>query len=349
MKAWVLDSVGQFNLKEVDKPKLTFGETLVNIKAVGICGSDIPRVYVNGAHKMPLIPGHEMAGEVVCAPGPKAHWNHKRVGIFPLIPCMKCEPCKKRKYEMCRNYDYLGSRSDGGFAEYVVVPAINLIEIPDNVSYEAAAMLEPMAVAVHAMRHMGITKDDKVVVAGLGTIGLLLCMFLLGTEVVTADNLWVVGNKNYQKELATKLGIKDDNYLDAKEDNIADIILNKIPNGPDVFFECVGKNENVSLGIDVLAPSGRLCTVGNPHSDMTFDKNTYWKILRNQLTVKGTWNSSFTREDCDDWHYALDAVSSGKINPEILITHKLSMDDLDKGFAIMRDKTEDYIKIMMVN
>ena len=85
------------------------------------------------------------------------------------------------------------------------------------------------------------------------------------------------------------------------------------------------------------------------YSDMTFDKNTYWKILRNQLTVTGSWNSSFTEEESDDWHYVLDKLAQGKIEPEEMITHKLGIAELEKGFHIMRDKSEDYIKVMMTS
>ena len=99
--------------------------------------------------------------------------------VFPLIPCRKCIPCKNKRFEMCRHYSYLGSRSDGGFAEYVAVPVWNLIELPESVSFEQAAMMEPMAVAVHAMREADVQSDQTVAVIGLGTIGLLLCMFLV--------------------------------------------------------------------------------------------------------------------------------------------------------------------------
>ena len=126
---------------------------LIAVKACGICGSDIPRAYRDGAHNMPLVIGHEFSGCVsaVCD-GVSSEWIGKNVGVFPLIPCRKCKPCLNRQYEMCRHYDYLGSRSNGGFAEYVTVPEWNIIELPEGVSYEAAAMIEPMAVAVHAMR-----------------------------------------------------------------------------------------------------------------------------------------------------------------------------------------------------
>ncbi|MBR6344417.1 MAG: galactitol-1-phosphate 5-dehydrogenase, partial [Lachnospiraceae bacterium] len=84
----------------------------------------------------------------------------------------------------------------------------------------------------------------------------------------------------------------------------------------------------------------------NPASDMTLEKNTYWKILRNQLTVLGTWNSSFRKAEDDDWHYCLDMMSSGRVNPEMLVTHRFTLDKLEDGLKIMRDKTEDYVKIM---
>lgn len=347
MKAWVLNKVGDFTYSDVDKPKLSFGDVLVNIKAAGICGSDIPRVYENGAHKMPLILGHEMAGEVVVAPGPKAHLKGKRVGIFPLIACMKCPQCKERRYELCRNYDYLGSRSNGGFAEFVVVPGMNIIELPDNVSYEAAAMLEPMAVAVHAMRRININENDIIVISGLGTIGMLLTSFLI--DKYSKDNIYVIGNKEFQREKALSIGIDASHYYDANNDRLQDSIKEINGVGPDVFFECVGKNENVELAVNVTAPMGRICLVGNPYSDMSLEKKIYWKILRNQLTVTGTWNSSFLRNDSDDWHYALQAVSEGRVNPENFITHKFEMQNLIDGFEIMRNKTENYMKIMMIN
>ena len=87
--------------------------------------------------------------------------------------------------------------------------------------------------------------------------------------------------------------------------------------------------------------------LGNPHSDMAFMQNVYWKVLRNQLTLKGTWNSSYTEDVDDDWHYVLGKVAEGKVQPEKLITHKLGFEELEKGLMIMRDKTEDYVKVMI--
>ena len=87
--------------------------------------------------------------------------------------------------------------------------------------------------------------------------------------------------------------------------------------------------------------------VGNPATDIQFEKNVYWKILRNQLTVLGTWNSSFLREETDDWHYAIERLVEGKVHPEMFITQKLAFQELETGLHIMRDKTKDYVKIMI--
>lgn len=345
MKAWVLSEVGKFTYEEVSKPVLTEGEVLVRVKACGICGSDIPRVYRDGAHKMPLIIGHEFSGEVVeCGAGTKKNWLGKRVGTFPLIPCGKCIPCQKRQYEMCRNYSYLGSRKNGGFAEYVAVPEQNLIAIPEGVSYEATAMLEPMAVAVHAIRKVKPKEQETVVVWGFGTIGALLAMFLRERGI---KNLYVVGNKESQRELARKLGIDEEHYCDStKKDAVLELLRRTDGIGADVVFDAVGREEVYSGGIEVTAPGGRVCLLGNPYGDMSLSQKVYWKILRNQITLIGTWNSSFLQEEDDDWHYVIEKLSSGRIQPEQLITHRYSLEDISRGFEIMRDKSEDYTKIM---
>lgn len=347
MKAWVLEDIGNIKYKEVLKPQILENEVLVQVKAAGICGSDIPRIYQTGAHQMPLIPGHEFSGQVVqTGENADVKWQNKRVGIFPLIPCRNCIACQKGQYELCRNYSYLGSRRDGGFAEYVAVPERNLIELPENVSYEEAAMLEPMSVACHALRRVKASSSDTVAVCGLGTIGMFIVMLLLERNV---KNLLVIGNKAFQKEKILKLGIKEKQYCDSKCEN-AEVWLDKKTGGigADVFFECVGKNETCSLAINHAAPGGKVCLVGNPYSDMLLDKQVYWKILRNQLTVTGTWNSSFTGEVTDDWHMIVHLLKEKKIDPAQFISHRYTLEELNRGFEIMRDKSEDYIKIMAV-
>jgi len=346
MKAWVLHKVDEIRLEEVERPQLKANEVLVCVKETGICGSDIPRIYKTGAHTHPLIPGHEFSGQVV-ALGREADaaWLNKRVGIFPLIPCRKCIACQKQHYELCRDYSYLGSRRDGGFAEYVAVPEWNLLALPNNVSFAEAAMMEPMSVAVHAMRRVQPCKNDMVVICGLGTIGMLLFMFLLDAGI---RNVLVVGNKESQKQTVLKLGLDEKNFCDSTAQDISQWVYERTNGvGADVFFECVGKKETFSQAVDLTAPMGRICLVGNPYSDMGLEKSIYWKILRNQLTVTGTWNSSFTHEAEDDWHYVLHRLEQKKIMPKELISHRFPLEEAEQGFLIMKEKREDYIKIMI--
>ena len=347
MRAYVLHGVNDLRLEEVEKSILQDDRVMVEVKAAGICGSDIPRIYTNGTYHFPTIPGHEFSGKVVqVGKNVDSNWLNKRVGLFPLIPCKECGPCRKKQYEMCKSYSYLGSREDGGYAEYVTVPAENLVELPETVSYEAAAMMEPMAVAVHAMRRMNIRSDESVVICGLGTIGLLLFMFLKEAGI---SDILVVGNKDFQKKTILELGISEECYCDSRVQDVERWIMDKTSGaGIDVFFECVGKNETIIQAINSTISGGKVMLLGNPHSDMDFEQKVYWKILRNQLTLKGTWNSSFICEDNDDWHYVLEKVAEGKVKPETLITHKLNFEELEKGLIIMRDKTEDYVKVMIV-
>ncbi len=367
MKAYVLNGIADIEYKDVEAPvhdgsgiigrngQTSVSEdecVIVKVHAAGVCGSDIPRIYKTGAYHHPLIPGHEFSGEVVSA-GSESLKDlvGKRVGVFPLIPCKECMPCKKKLYEMCKNYNYLGSRCDGGFAEYVKVPASNLIELPVNVSYEQAAMLEPISVAMHSIRQCGLSlepegdeRDLNIVISGMGTIGLFTLMLLKGMGY---RNICCIGNKDFQTGYAAMLGISEDRSCNIKNDDPV-VFVNEKTNGcgADVFFECVGRNESVSLGLNILAGGGKLQLVGNPASDMIFSKDEYWKILRKQLKVTGTWNSSFTGENDDDWHLVLKALEDEKISPEKLISHNLKFDELIKGFEIMRDKTEGYIKVM---
>ena len=345
MKAYVLHDINDLRYEEVDKPSIEEHEVLVEVKAAGICGSDIPRIFYTGTYSYPLIPGHEFSGMVTAVgKSVSAEWMNQRVGVFPLIPCYSCGPCRKRQYEMCRQYSYLGSRRNGAFAEYVAVPEKNLIRLPENVDYAEAAMMEPMSVAVHAMRKIAPSESESIAICGLGTIGLFLLMFLLESG---KKNILAIGNKEFQKKTAMKMGLPEECYCDSRTQNVDEWLLKRTNSaGVDVFFECVGKNETLKQSVRLTGAAGRIMLVGNPASDMKLEKELYWKILRNQLTLMGTWNSSFTHVQEDDWHYVLERLENHRIKPAELITHRFPLEELAKGLEIMRDKKEDYGKVM---
>ena len=182
-------------------------------------------------------------------------------------------------------------------------------------------------------------------VYGQGTIGLLVDMFLKEAGV---ERVLAVGNKALQKRSALEMGIAETDFCDTRTRQLGPWLREKTDGeGVDVFFECIGRNDTIGAAIDLTAPMGTVVLVGNPCGDVSLDKALYWKILRNQLTVKGCWNSSFTREKADDWHYVLECLDQKRVKPEYLITHQFPFRELPQGLAVMRDKLEEYVKVMV--
>ena len=344
MKAYVLEEVAKLTYKDVPVPQLKPDEVLVEVVNAGICGSDIPRIFKTGTYHFPTIPGHEFAGVVrQAASAENEHLVGKKAGIFPLIPCMKCEPCNGKRYEMCQSYNYLGSRTDGGFAEYVAVPVWNLIELPSQVSFEDAAMLEPACVALHAIRRADMSNIRSAVVYGCGTIGILVHQWLMAMGI---KNIYAVGTRKEQQELVA--GLTDSTFCNCCEKDSIDFIRQQTGGaGADVVFECVGVKDSVNCSVSMARAGGQVVFVGNPAGDIEFDKQIYWKILRQQLVIYGTWNSSFIKEREDDWHTAVRAIQEGKIRPSAQITQRFSFDRLHDGLEVMRDKAIFTNKVMI--
>lgn len=365
MKAYVLNGINQLDYMEVEKPKLQSGWVLVEVGAAGICESDIPRIFKTGTYHFPTIPGHEFAGKVVEVVDKEAeHWLGKRVGVFPLIPCKECFVCVDEKYEMCRNYDYLGSRRDGGFAEYVAVPIWNLIELPEEMPMEAAAMLEPASVARHAVTRLQITSEDTVALFGLGTIGIIITQWL---HIMGVKKVYAIGHHPEHGEAMKQAASEEYEYFndvrdtveqseheradDAKETfvNATDWLMNRTDGkGVTIAIDCVGSSEVLSACLNCVRPGGQVLSVGNPRGDMELEKAVYWKILRNQIRLTGTWNSSFTHAQEDDWHQVIQATCEGRLKLSELITHRLPFEELEKGLLIARDKTEYRNKMMIL-
>ena len=338
MKARVLRAVGDLRYEDYPIPELKPDEVLLKVRACGICGSDIPRIFVNGTYHFPTIPGHEFAGEVVAAASKEnEHLIGTRAAVFPLIPCRKCTSCNKGVYETCKSYDYLGSRS-------VRVPVWNLVPIDDNVSFEEAAMAEPTAVALHALRRAGIEIGDTVVIYGPGTIGMLIAQW---AKAWGAGKVLLVGTDMNNYEFIESLGFYD--YFNASHGDPIEWVMEQTNgSGADVAIEAVGIAVTAGNCLDSVASGGKVIFVGNPHGDFTFPQNTYWQILRKQLKIFGTWNSAYNNTPQSDWNIVVNAMSSGAVKVKPLITHKFSLEDMDKGLEIMKEGKEFYSKVMVV-
>jgi L-iditol 2-dehydrogenase len=311
MIAWVLHNINDLRLEDVPVPILKPGEALVRVQCAGICSSDIPRIFTSGAYRYPLVPGHEFSGivEEVCD-GRHSSWLGKRIGIFPLIPCLKCPSCVKGQYETCTSYDYIGSRRNGAFAHYVSVPVWNLIELPDAMDFEMAAMLEPVAVALHAVKMLDFGSVADVAVFGTGPIGRLIARWL---EIYGVSGVKLVGRGQPANIVA------------------------------DACFEAVGDVDVLQNCMETLRPGGQLVLVGNPNVEFNLGQNLYWKILRKQLKILGSWNSRFH----DDWNEAVAKIQSGELFLSDLITHRYALSELRQALEMMRNRSGHRCKVMI--
>ena len=345
MKANVLKAVGDLQYIDYKTPVLKRGWALVKVKAAGICGSDVARVFTTGTYHFPTIIGHEFAGIVDSVfDSDDDGWIGKRVSVFPLIPCGDCPNCKEGKYELCSHYNYLGSRCDGGFAEYVAVPKWNLLKISDNISMESAAMFEPASVALHALRNAKVKIGDNVAIVGPGTIGMIEVQLSM---IAGAKNVILIGRSQEKLDYASqKFGIRVINSL---KDNVTDIINETTDGqGVDIAVEGTGASQSMEICLNIAKSSGTILAMGNPLGDMHLDKASYWKILRKQLTMVGTWNSAYGTSH-SDWDTIKSLVEQNKLNLEQLITHRFDLSGLLEGLEIMRNPKIYSNKVMIIN
>ena len=345
MKALNLYGIGDLRYEDVPAPEPGPEEVLIKVLAAGICGSDVPRVFSKGVYKFPTIIGHEFAGEIVSVgDNVSPSLAGRRTSVFPLLPCFKCAECEKENYASCKNYSYYGSRTDGAFAEYICVRQWNLMLLPDSVPTKVGAMMEPCAVAVHAIGKAGIKKGDTVCIFGAGAIGLILAKLasIYGAKIVVLLDI-----DEAKLDFARGQGIKytysslGDAYLD-------DVKALTEGNGADVCIDAAGVPAAVASCFKAARASGAVVLMGNPSGDMLFKQDDYWEILRKQLTLVGTWNSDFGEKFNNDWDKALKYLSSGKLDITGLVTHTYRLDEFDAAFSLVRDQNEFFVKVMFL-
>ena len=343
MKALNLYGVDDLRYDEVALPARQEDEVLLKIRAVGICGSDLARVFTKGTYHFPTIIGHEFAGEIVEAAD--ASLIGRGAAVFPLLPCGHCEACREEHYAQCSHYDYYGSRRDGAMAEYIAVKRNNLVLMPATVSYRAAAMSEPTAVARHAFLRSGAGKDDVIIIFGIGTIALLMAAWAKKAGV---RHIILAARSREKVAFAQKLGFSQ--VVNIKETDLGELVMSfTAGRGADVFIEGTGVAEGLEQCLSCMRNFGRVVLLGNPQAGMELSQQAYWQILRKELTLTGTWNSSFSLAGNDDWQAAMSSMADGSIDVEALITQVFPLSAYQEAFTLMRDKKELYCKVMFVN
>jgi L-iditol 2-dehydrogenase len=344
MMACNLHGVGDLRYEEVALPAVGPGEVLLEVRSSGICGSDIPRVFEKGTYHFPTIPGHEFAGVIAAVNSGDEALMGRKAAVFPLIPCGKCAACQIGEYPQCHDYDYYGSRRDGAFAEYIAVKKWNLVFVPEEVPLEHAAMCEPCAVAIHALSQGGISLGDTVLIFGAGTIGLLAAQIARGWgagEVVLADV------DQTKLDFARGLGFTHtvNTRSAGAEEYVRDLSGGR---GADLALEAAGVSAAVEGCLKSVRTFGKVVLMGNPAGNMDISQKAYWEILRKQLSLKGTWNSSYN-DAHNDWRLAVKCMAKGILDLEKLITHRFSFSECGRAFELARKREEFYVKIMFVN
>lgn len=344
MQACNLYGIGDLRYERVPAPVPEAGEVLLRIKAAGICGSDIPRVFEKGTYHFPTIPGHEFAGVIAGVNPGDENLLGKRAAVFPLIPCGKCPACEIGEYPQCSDYDYYGSRRDGGFAEFAAVKKWNLVLVPPEASLEHAAMAEPCAVAVHALRRTGIGLGDTALISGAGTIGLLAAQYARGSGAKTV----VLADVDEAKlDFARTLGFE--HTVNSKTADIAEYTKSvSHGKGADAALEAAGVSASVEGCLRAVRNSGTVVLMGNPAKNMDISQKAYWEILRKELTLRGTWNSSYN-ETRNDWRLAVSCMKNGVLDLSKFITHRFSLDQCGRAFELARNRDEFWVKIMFIN
>ncbi len=346
MRAVRLFAPGDVRCVETAVPKLELpDDVLVKVKACGVCGSDIPRVMVKGAYRHPITIGHEFAGEVAAACEAASGLRvGDRVTVMPLIPCGTCNYCRMGDFALCENYDYYGSRSEGAMAEYVKVKAANVLPLPENLDYESAAMTDPCSVALHGVRKLRINPGQSAAVVGLGAIGFFALQWL---RALGCGEIFAVDVFPEKLALATKLGA--DRAIDGRSRDAADAIRELTGgSGVDFVVELAGSKATQLLAIRMAKKRGQVVLCGISYEDLTIPQLDLNRILRNELTILGSWNSSIAPLPINEWEVALRAMSSGLIRAESLVTHRFALEQCGEAFAMLHKRSEPFTKVLFI-
>lgn len=307
---------------DAPKPLLHPGEVLLKPLAVGVCGSDI-HVF-EGHHPFvsyPVYPGHEVAARVIeVGSGLDASWQGALVALEPSITCGRCEPCRSGHYNICENLKVMGFQAPGAMAEHFVSPTQNLHRLPEGFDAELGAMIEPLAVAVHAVTLTPV-QGKKVAVLGAGTIGLLVAQV---AKAYGAASVEIVDLLESRRHLAESLG------LQAKAPDSARY---------EVIFECVGVEKALESAIQGIRKGGMIVVVGVYGQPTTI---TAGLIQDWEVGLKGSLMYTFR-----DYQEAIRLFAEGQVQGKPLITHRFALSEVKPAFAAALER-EKALKVMLL-
>jgi len=331
MKAIQFLGPNKIGVNDVPMPKVPDGWVLVKVSYAGICGTDL-NIYA-GTHpraKAPLIMGHEFSG--VIAQDTDEFPKGTRITVYPLISCMKCTPCITGNKHVCNTLGLFGIDTDGGMAEYIAVPKDQVIKVPDGVSDQLAAFIEPIAVTVHTLRETGFLPGDNALVFGCGTIGLCLALTL---KMFGAKDIVLAETDAARIALAKELGF---DVINPNETDLNDFVLKRTNgDGFDRVYDCAGAAPVANSLLDVVKVRGQIVIVAS------YKKPTELPLFKGMVKETSIHFVRVYRQK--DFEIAAELAANQPLFEKI-ITHVLPAEQAQEGFDLLLTQGTGAVKVM---
>ncbi len=337
MKAVAIKGIKEFEIKEIDEPKSDGKKVIIDVKKTGICGSDI-HYWVNGESKG-LVMGHEFCG-VVIDPGDRLDLNKgDRVTALPISPCGKCEACRNGDVQFCpetwNQAVGLSLNNPGGLTSKIAVRSDMVIKVPDSLKDEEVAMVEPLAVGLHAA-HLGrIAVGDDVLIIGGGIIGLASAEF---AKKEGASYVAITETNKARGQKAVDLKVADE-YYDATDKDLVSKLMAKTNNGFDVVIECVGNGAAVNSAISMVKPGGIVVLVGVATNAIpTYTVMAVMKELVVQGSIAYTYN---------EFNSCINLIANKKIDAMKFVDDVVSLNEVQHAYERLTCGTDSAVKILV--
>lgn len=347
MKAAVLYGNEDIRYDDFNTPGVKPHTVKVKVKATGICGSDVPRVLHNGAHFYPVVLGHEFAGDVVeVGEGVTSVSVGDRVSGAPLLPCMKCEDCENGNYSLCKHYSFIGSREQGSFAEYVVLPEVNAVKFDSSIPYEQGAMFEPSTVALHGLLQNDYQGGEYVAILGGGTIGMFTMQW---AKIFGSKKVVVFDISDERLGLAKRLGA--DEVINTHNENFMEEAL-KLTDGRGYkyIYETAGNVVTMHMAFELASNKSHVCFIGTPTKDLVFTPKMWENMNRKEFKLTGSWMSYSAPFPGKEWELTAHYFATGQLKfDEGFIFKKFPMNEVDKAFELYKNPSCVKGKILLMN
>jgi L-iditol 2-dehydrogenase len=342
MKVAYFTALRQLKIVDEPEPGLSAdGDVLLRIDRVGVCGSDV-HYYVNGrigdqVVRYPESLGHECAGTVMeVGPAVEALAPGDRVAVDPALACGACDQCRAGRTNTCRHLRFMGSpgQAPGAVAEYRIMPAACCYRIPDSMSLETAALIEPLSVGLQAARVGEVYPAVRAAVLGAGPIGLSV---LLCAKALARSTIYVADLFDERLEMARRCGA--DWTGNADREDVGEKIARYEPEGLDLVFECSGNPACINQGLKMLAPGGTLVVIGIPATaEVAFDLH---RMRTFELSVKNV------RRQLGCIGPSIRLLGTGQIDASGLVTHRFGLAEIRDAFELVAGYRDGVIKAML--